>query len=129
MTVQQKAAGCFYWKSLQRQIRLEGLAALISDAESDAYFATRPRGSQIGAWASQQSRPLDSRSTLETRIAEFEKKYQGQAVPRPPHWGGYRLAPSCFEFWQEEPRYRLHDRIAYRRAGESAVWTIERLYP
>jgi pyridoxamine 5'-phosphate oxidase len=121
-----KAGICFYWKSLQRQIHLEGAVSIISAAESDAYFASRARGSQIGAWASLQSRPLDNRTTLEKRIQEFEQKYEGQTVPRPPHWGGYRLAPDTFEFWQEQT-YRLHDRIAYKR--EADKWIIERRYP
>jgi pyridoxamine 5'-phosphate oxidase len=123
-----QASVCFYWKSLQRQIRIEGNVAPISDAESDAYFATRPRGSQIGAWASQQSQILDDRATLEKRIADFEHHYADRDVPRPPHWGGYRLTPVFFEFWQER-LYRLHDRFVYNRAPAHAAWTYERLYP
>lgn len=121
-----KAGLCFYWKSIQRQVRIEGDIGKTSDAESDAYFATRPRGSQIGAWASQQSRPLDSRATLEARVRDLTARYEGRDVPRPLYWGGYRLAPRYFEFWQERD-YRLHDRIAYARDG--AIWTIERMYP
>ncbi|MDE1900786.1 MAG: pyridoxamine 5'-phosphate oxidase [Alphaproteobacteria bacterium] len=121
-----KAGLCFYWKSIQRQVRIEGDIEKTSDAESDAYFATRPRGSQIGAWASQQSRPLDSRATLEARVCDLTARYEGRDVPRPLYWGGYRLVPRYFEFWQERD-YRLHDRIAYTRDG--ATWTIERMYP
>lgn len=138
-----KASLCLYWKSLKRQIRAEGMVELLSDAKADAYFATRPRGSQIGAWASHQSKPLLSRAALEKRVHEVEKQYEGKKVPRPPYWGGYRLNPSSLEFWQERI-YRLHDRIVYRRVeGEvwtddrilyrrdetETVWRIERLYP
>ena len=117
---------CFYWKSLERQIRIEGPVSLLDDAVSDAYFASRPRDSQIGAWASKQSRPYDTRATFEKRIAEVEARYEGRDVPRPPHWGGYRLAPVYFEFWQERT-FRLHDRVAYSLGD--AAWTLERLYP
>ncbi|MDX2028396.1 MAG: pyridoxamine 5'-phosphate oxidase [Alphaproteobacteria bacterium] len=123
-----KAAICLYWKSLDRQIRVEGSVVPISDAESDAYFAARPRGSQIGAWASAQSQPLASRAALETRVKEIEKQYEGKPVQRPPYWGGYRLAPLRMEFWQER-EFRLHDRIAYYRKGDQDSWTMERLYP
>ena len=123
-----KAALCFHWKSLRRQVRAEGLIVPVSDAESDAYFATRPYGSQIGAWASLQSQPLENRAALETRVHEFEKKYAGKAVTRPLHWGGYRLTPLALEFWQDR-EFRLHDRITYRRPEASAPWTLGRLYP
>lgn len=123
-----KAAVCFYWKSLKRQVRAEGPVAAVDDAESDAYFGSRPRGSQIGAWASDQSKILSDRATLERRIEQIEKKYEGQPVPRPPHWGGYRLAPLLIEFWQERD-FRLHDRIVYHRASEKDKWVQERLYP
>jgi pyridoxamine 5'-phosphate oxidase len=122
------ASVCFYWKSIQRQLRVDGEISLISDAESDAYFATRPRGSQIGAWASKQSQPLADRATLEQRVVAIEQQYQGKDVPRPPHWGGYLLRPTYFEFWQER-EFRLHDRITYTRSGDSSVWAIGRIYP
>ncbi|MDR3449143.1 MAG: pyridoxamine 5'-phosphate oxidase [Alphaproteobacteria bacterium] len=123
-----RAALCFHWKSLQRQVRIEGPVTLVSDAESDAYFATRPRGSQIGAWASMQSRSLASRANLEQRAAAIEAKYAGKEVPRPPHWGGYRVAPLVMEFWQARD-FRLHDRFQYRRDNAQALWTQERLAP
>lgn len=123
-----KAALCFYWKSLKRQIRVEGMVAEANNTESDAYFASRPRGSQIGAWASQQSKLLQDRATLQQRVTDLEKQYEGKSVPRPPHWGGYNLTPLIIEFWQDR-LFRLHDRILYRRANEQDAWTIERLYP
>jgi len=120
------AALCFHWKSLQRQIRIEGDAAPVSDQEGDEYFSRRARMSQIGAWASDQSRPLDSRETFERRIAEAEARFKDRSVPRPPRWSGFRLAPARIEFWEERP-FRLHDRILYRRDGDG--WTTTRLYP
>ena len=121
-----KAGICFYWKSIQRQIRIEGDVIRLSDPESDAYFATRPRASQIGAWASKQSQALENREMLEARVHDVEQEYQGRDVLRPPHWGGYKLIPSYFEFWQER-LHRLHDRIAYSKADNN--WVIERLFP
>lgn len=121
-----RAGVCFYWKSTQRQVHMEGTITQVDAAESDAYFATRPRDSQLGAWGSQQSRPLESREALLQRVAELDKQYEGVAVPRPPHWGGYRLIPSYVEFWQEG-EFRLHDRFAYRQ--ENGAWRIERLNP
>lgn len=121
-----RAALCFHWKSLQRQIRVEGEAAPVIEAEGDAYFAARARMSQIGAWASDQSRPLESRATFERRVAEVEARFKDQPVPRPPRWSGFRLVPERIEFWEERP-FRLHDRIVYRRAGDG--WTTTRLYP
>jgi pyridoxamine 5'-phosphate oxidase len=122
-----KAALVLHWKSLNRQIRIRGAVERISAAESDDYFASRPRGAQIGAWASQQSRPLDSRATLEAAVAEYEKKYPGP-VPRPPHWCGYRVIPLVIEFWMDQP-FRLHDRLVFSRANPDGAWSKERLYP
>jgi pyridoxamine 5'-phosphate oxidase len=121
-----RAALVFYWRPLGKQIRVEGRVERVSEAESAAYFATRPRGSQLAAWASQQSRPLASREELERRYAELEREYQGVDVPRPPHWGGYRLRPEAIEFWQHREN-RLHDRIRYTRAREG--WQRELLSP
>ncbi len=121
-----QAALCFHWKSLRRQVRIEGVVQPVSDAEADEYFATRPRGSQIGAWASQQSEALDSPETLKKRVAEFEKKFEGQNVPRPAHWSGYRVAPDMIEFWQDMP-FRLHDRLVFTR--QAHTWDRGRRYP
>jgi pyridoxamine 5'-phosphate oxidase len=121
-----RTALLFYWKSLSRQIRIEGTVTDVTDAEADAYFATRPRISRLGAWASQQSRPLESRAMLEARLAELKAKYPGENIPRPPHWSGYRLIPNYFEFWQAR-EFRLHDRLTYTREG--AGWRAARLNP
>ena len=120
------AALCFHWQPLEIQVRVEGPVMPVSDAEADAYFASRARGSQIGAWASRQSQPIAKPGDLERRIAEFEEKFEGQAVPRPPHWSGFRLAPSAMEFWKNMPS-RLHVRHRYLRDG--AGWRVETLYP
>jgi pyridoxamine 5'-phosphate oxidase len=117
----------FHWKSLARQIRVEGPAEPVTAAEADAYFASRARVSRLGAWASDQSRPLDDRVTLERRLAEFEAKYPGEDVPRPPHWSGYRVLPESFEFWQNMP-FRLHDRTTYTRNADGG-WTVGKLFP
>lgn len=116
----------FFWKSLGRQVRIDGTVQPVSAAEADAYFAVRPRASQIGAWASFQSEPLDDRATLEGRVAEFTAKYDGGDVPRPPHWSGYRVVPSRIEFWQNRES-RLHERYIYDRAGSG--WARSMQYP
>lgn len=121
-----RAALLFHWKSLRRQVRIEGSVEPVSDAESDAYFATRGRDSQLGAWASDQSRPLDSRETFENRFEETKRRFGGGEVPRPPHWGGYRIAPERIEFWTDRP-HRLHERRLFTREGDS--WTEGLLYP
>jgi len=120
------AALCFHWKSLRRQIRAEGSIEAVSTGEADAYFASRARVSQIGALASDQSRPLDRRETLEAKVAEIERRYAGQPVPRPDYWSGFRLVPDAIEFWHDRP-YRLHDRIRFERTAGG--WQAERLYP
>jgi pyridoxamine 5'-phosphate oxidase len=123
-----RAAIVFFWHELERQVRVEGVSERVADAESDEYFASRPRGSRLSAWASPQSEKVESRAWLERRLAEFELRFQdaGDAVPRPRHWGGYRLIPESFEFWQGRAS-RLHDRIEYTRAGDA--WSIARLAP
>lgn len=124
----QKAALNFHWKSLDRQVRIRGPLETVSEAESDAYFASRRRGSQIGAWASDQSREIDSRAALEARVAEVEARYEGQEVPRPPHWYGNRVVPLYIEFWQGGD-FRLHDRLVFERTDRTAAWTTRRLSP
>jgi len=121
-----KAALLFHWKSMNRQIRLEGEVESVTEAEADAYFASRPRDSRIGAWASAQSRPLAGRFELEKKVAEYALKYAVGEVPRPPYWSGFRLKPRQIEFWQDGT-FRLHDRLVYYRDGDS--WRTERLYP
>ena len=125
-----RAALLFFWPELERQVRAEGAIGLVDAATADAYWASRPRLSQVGAWASPQSRPLPDRAALEARFAEIEKRFPGAAVPRPPHWGGYRLVPDAFEFWQGRAS-RLHDRLVYHRDDqrEDAGWRIGRLAP
>jgi pyridoxamine 5'-phosphate oxidase len=125
---QPKAALVFHWKSLRRQVRVRGPVERVTDAEADAYFATRPRGSQIGAWASKQSSPLESRMAFEKAIALTTAKYAVGAVPRPPHWSGFRIVPVAMEFWHDRP-FRLHDRVEYRRAKSGEAWAKTRLYP
>jgi pyridoxamine 5'-phosphate oxidase len=126
LAVNRRVALLFYWKSLKRQIRIEGLVEHVTEAEADAYFESRPRNSRLGAWASPQSRPLVNRTLLEERLAEMEKRYP-DAIPRPDYWSGYRVVPEMFEFWQEMP-YRLHDRTVYRRSSGGA-WEQSKLFP
>jgi pyridoxamine 5'-phosphate oxidase len=121
-----QAALLFHWKSLRRQIRARGPVTRVSDEEADAYFASRPRDSRIGAWASRQSRPLESRFALEKAVAYYAAKHPVGEVPRPPYWTGFRIAPVAMEFWQDRP-FRLHERIQFTRSGEG--WTKTRLYP
>jgi pyridoxamine 5'-phosphate oxidase len=123
-----KAALVFHWKSLNRQVRVRGIVERVTDAEADAYFATRPKQAQIGAWASQQSRPLESRLAFEKAIAINAAKYALGNVPRPSYWSGYRIVPSSIEFWHDRP-FRLHDRIVFKRAEPGAAWSKTRLYP
>jgi pyridoxamine 5'-phosphate oxidase len=128
LDAQRKAALVFHWKSLNKQVRVRGAVERVTDAEADAYFATRPKQAQIGAWARQQSRPLESRLAFEKAIAVYAAKYALGSVPRPPYWSGYRIVPTVMEFWQDRP-FRLHDRIDFRRAEPGAPWTKTRLYP
>ena len=121
-----RAALLFYWGELERQVRIEGTVSRASEEESDAYYASRPRGSRLGAWASEQSRTVEGREVLEYRIGDLEAQYEGREVPRPPFWGGYRVRPEVVEFWQGREN-RLHDRIVYR--WEDGRWEIERLQP
>lgn len=123
-----KAALCFHWKSIRRQVRVRGPVTPVSEAEADEYFASRPRDSQVGAWASQQSRPLESRAKFEAEIAEVARRYEGGEVPRPPHWSGFRVTPVAIEFWHDRP-FRLHDRLKFTRDGEGVAWSKTRLYP
>jgi pyridoxamine 5'-phosphate oxidase len=123
-----RAAAVFHWKSLKRQVRVRGPVEMVTDAEADAYFDSRPRDSRIGAWASLQSEPLASRATFEARIAEVSDRYDGTGVPRPPHWTGYRIRPLEIEFWHDRP-FRLHDRIVFRRETTEGDFTKTQLFP
>ncbi|KQQ38022.1 pyridoxamine 5'-phosphate oxidase [Rhizobium sp. Leaf306] len=125
---QKKAAMVFHWKSQRRQVRLRGPVEIVSDAEADAYYATRPRGSRIGAWASKQSRPLEGRFALEKSVAEYTAKFAIGEIPRPPHWSGFRIRPVSIEFWHDRP-FRLHDRIEFRRDTPDGAWGKVRMYP
>jgi pyridoxamine 5'-phosphate oxidase len=122
------AALCFHWKTLRRQVRIRGPVSDVTDAEADAYFASRAKDSQIGAWASTQSRPMAGRWVFEKEIAKYAMKYALTKVPRPPHWSGYRIAPLQMEFWRDRP-FRLHDRLVYRRDSLDFPWRTEKLYP
>jgi len=122
----RKAALCLHWKSLRRQVRVRGAVEIVTDAEADRYFESRPRGSRVGARASEQSRPLDARATLETRVAAVEAEYGDREVPRPANWSGFRVLPTEIEFWRDG-EFRLHDRFRFTREG--AGWQAERLYP
>lgn len=124
----RQAAAVLHWKSLRRQVRLRGPVSVVTDAEADAYFASRARDSRIGAWASQQSRPLEGRFALEAAVAKYAAKYAIGEVPRPDYWSGFRIAPSYLEFWSDKP-FRLHERLVYRRKDAAAPWTTEMLYP
>jgi pyridoxamine 5'-phosphate oxidase len=127
LAAHSKAALCWHWKSLRRQVRVSGPVEVVTAAEADTYFATRPRGSQIGAWASAQSRPLGHREELENAVRHAELQFANAEVPRPPHWQGYRLTPDKMEFWAEQP-FRLHDRLVYT-LGHNKRWEHARLYP
>lgn len=122
------AALCFHWQQLEQQVRVEGTALRVPDAEADAYFATRPRVSQLGAWASDQSELLDEYAALEARLRDVERRFDGQEVPRPPHWSGFRLIPDRIEFWRNRP-FRLHERERYERDGAADAWRMVRLFP
>ncbi|MEH6725144.1 MAG: pyridoxamine 5'-phosphate oxidase [Hyphomicrobiales bacterium] len=123
------AALCFHWKSLRRQVRVRGPVEEVSDAEADSYYQSRSEGSRIGAWASQQSRPLDSRDDLECAVEEYRNRFAGTDIPRPPHWSGFRVKPTEIEFWHDRP-YRLHDRVVFKRSDfESKSWDKQRLNP
>jgi len=123
-----KAALVFHWKSLRRQVRVRGIVEEVSKAEADQYFASRPRDSRIGAWASQQSRPLESRFALEKEVAKFAAKFGASAIPRPEYWSGFRIRPLSIEFWSDG-MFRLHDRLRFEREGLQEPWRTTRLYP
>ena len=123
-----KAALCFHWKSLRRQVRVRGMVSVVSDEEADAYYASRPRGSRLGAWASQQSRAMAGRYALEKAVAFYTAKHPIGGIPRPPHWSGFRVTPVEIEFWHDRP-FRLHDRVVFRRPHGTETWQRDWLYP
>jgi pyridoxamine 5'-phosphate oxidase len=125
---QRKAAMCFHWKSLRRQVRLRGPVEIVSDAEADEYFQSRARGSRIGAWASKQSRPLEGRFALEKAVAEYTARFALGTIPRPDYWSGFRIRPLSIEFWHDRP-FRLHDRMEFRRDTPDGAWQKVRMYP
>lgn len=128
LLAEPKAALLFHWKSLERQIRIRGAVSVVTRAEADAYFASRPRLSQAGAWASQQSRPLTGRAVLQDAVAHYSDKFATVAIPRPPYWSGFRVTPVEIEFWLSQP-FRLHDRAVFRRPNPDSAWTKTRLFP
>ena len=128
LSADPRATLVFHWKSLQRQVRVDGQVERVTPEEADAYFVSRPRLSKIGAWASDQSRPLAERAELERRLAEAEARFPSDDVPRPPHWSGFRVVPRRFEFWREMP-YRLHDRLIFTRNATGEPWSTGRLFP
>ncbi|TNM65884.1 pyridoxamine 5'-phosphate oxidase [Aliirhizobium smilacinae] len=125
---QKKAAMCFHWKSLRRQVRIRGPVEVVADAEADTYYASRPRGSRIGAWASKQSRPLEGRFALEKSVAEYAARYAIGEIPRPSYWSGFRIRPTSIEFWHDR-QFRLHDRVEFRRDDPAGNWNKVRMYP
>lgn len=128
LAVNPFAALLFHWKSVRRQVRFEGPVSPVTPAEADAYYDSRPRNSRIGAWASQQSRPLADRTTLMQAVERFDDEYPGETVPRPPYWSGYRLAPLRIEFWHDGA-FRLHDRFVFSRQADGHPWSVQRLFP
>ena len=128
LSANQNAALCFHWKSLRRQIRVRGPVSRVSEAEADAYFASRARGSQLGAWSSDQSRPISSREQLEQKVTHTQIRFEGQEVTRPPFWYGWRVTPLRLEFWRDRP-YRLHDRLLFKRETLEGPWSSQRLQP
>ncbi len=123
-----QACACFHWDMIKRQVRVAGLVERVSDAEADAYFASRPRESQLGAWASLQSQPMQARAEFEARLEQVTRQYEGKTIPRPSHWSGFRIVPSSIEFWTDRP-FRLHDRLVYSRKNPQDAWTTQILYP